>query len=187
MTLFSESPDLEEQILAALESIFIDALVSQVDPADPLRLNVLRVAPLQDDPTTTAPYLTYGQDEEKGIVLMPKKMRQYYGDIEIGGPTRYLYYYTATCGTPFQPTRETCLAQINNLANRVAAILLDHYDLSNVLPDRNQLTSADGVRRLEGANKYMMIDSINPALEGGENSWFGKAVLSWHYPVAWYV
>lgn len=180
------SPDIEEQILKALGIMFKTALVTNILVADPLRLNVLKVAPLQDDPTQTAPYLVYGLDELKGIILMPHELVKQYGDIEIGGPIRYLYHYTATCGTPFQSTREACLAQINNLANRVVRTLIDHFALSDIIPGVSEMMSADGGIRLEGANK-MLVDTILPTLEGGEQTWFGKAVISWHYPVAWYV
>jgi hypothetical protein len=182
---FAQSPALEDKILEALGILFQAGLVTAIATDDPLRLNVLKVAPLQDDPTTTAPYLTYGADEAKGIVLMPKELEKQYGSIEIGGPIRYLYHYTATCGSPFQGTREACLSQINNLCNRIAMILIQHYDLSTILGD-GELQSDDESKRLEGANK-LLVDSIVATLEGGEQTWFGKGVLCWHYPVSWYV
>lgn len=185
-TPFPYSVDIDEQILQALEQLFQENLQTNVPQSDPLYLKLLRVNPLQDDPTLVAPYLTYGPDFEKGATLIKggEEAREY-GDVEIGGPVRYLYHYTATCGTPIVTTREVCLAQIANLASRVTQVLIQHYDLSGILAP-GTLLSADQSRRLEGSN-LLLVDRVRTRLEGGEQTWFGKGVIEWHYPVAWYL
>lgn len=185
-TPFPYAVDIEEQILAALDQLFLVNLQTNVPTSDPLYLRTLRVNPLQDDPTQVAPYLTYGPDFSVGTtpILVGEHEREY-GSIEIGGPVRFLYHYTATCGTPFVTTRETCLAQISNLSSRVVQLLMLHYDLSDILAP-GTLLSADETRRIEGGNP-LLIDRVRNRLEGGEQTWFGEAIIEWHYPVTWYL
>lgn len=184
ITYYQYSPDIDEQILAALKMIFTSELQTLVDPADKLKLRTIKVNPLQDDPTLTAPYLTFGPNYEKGIEsIVHGEWAKMYGEIEIGGPTRFLYHYQAICGTPIVTTRENCSAQIGNLSTRVAEVLARHYDLSNVLGD-GQLESEDGSKYIEGANKKL-VDHITRRLKGGEQTWFGEAIIEFHFPVSW--
>jgi hypothetical protein len=180
---FSFAPDIDEQIQKALQYIFNLELITNT--TDILELKTLKVAPLQDDPTLVAPYLTYGPDFEKGMELVTSgRFEREYGSAEIGGPQRFVHYWTATVGTPFTSTRETCLAQIANLTTRVSRVLIHYYDLSNTIM-AGMLMSADQSVRIEGANP-LLIDKIRKRLEGGEQTWFGQGIVEWHYPVVWY-
>lgn len=115
---------------------------------------------------------------------MTKEEEKEYGSIEIGGPTRFLRFYTATCGTPMVPTREQCYAQIANLSTRVVQVLMAHFDLSNILGP-GQLQSQDQSIWIEGANPRI-IDDFKSRAKGGEATWFGEATIVWHYPVSWW-
>jgi|SRR4029077_1645760 len=185
---FTQAPDIEERILTALETIFTDNLITNVQANDPLRLKVLRVSPLQADPTLSAPWVTFAPDSdiEKGMRQITTGIyEKQYGSMEIGGPIRYVYHYKALVGTPFQTTRETMWAQLMNLTNRVCAVLIQHYDLSSILGP-GEIVSADWSKRIEGANKAL-IDQIIPRGGGGQQTWFGQSTITWHYPVCWYL
>jgi hypothetical protein len=183
MTTFQYSPDIDLQILEALKSIFTNELQTQVDPTDPLWVRTLRVIPLQDDPTLTAPYVTWGPDYDKEIIsIQGGEWAKIYGSSEIGGPARFLYFYQVVCGTPFASTREACSRQIGDLSARVVDVLMRHYDLSNILAP-GALISDDGGRYIEGANKKL-VDQIDRKLEGGEQTWFGRCSISFHFPVS---
>lgn len=186
MTAFAFSPDIEEQILAALQQLFSSALPLQANQSpDPLALKTLHPIPLQDDPTLAAPYVVYGPDYERGSRLIKHgEEEREYGAIEIGGPTRFLRYYTATIGTPMVTTREVCYAQIANLSTRVVQVLMAHFDLSNILAP-GRLQSQDQSIWIEGANP-LMIDEFKSRAKGGEQTWFGECNVTWHYPVSWY-
>lgn len=179
------APDIEEQILAALQVIFQKELQVQAPPGDRLALKTLKPAPLQDDPTLAAPYLVYSPDFEKGerLVKHGQEEREY-GCIEIGGPLRFVRYYTATCGTPIVTSREQCYADINNLKTRVMEVLLLYQDLAGVL-SVGPLKSQDGSKVIEGQNP-LLIDCSKTRIKGGEQTWFGEGTIEWHYPVSWY-
>jgi hypothetical protein len=178
------SPDIEEQILAALQQMFAAELQTAL-AGDRLALKTLKPLPLQDDPTLSAPYLVYGPDYELGTRLVKYgEEEKEYGCVEIGGPVRFLRFYTAICGTPVVTTREQCYADIASLSTRVLQILMQHYDLSNILVS-GQLQSADQSTWIEGANP-LLIDGCRSRLKGGEQTWFGEATITWHYPVSWY-
>lgn len=180
---FQYSPDIDEPILEALKTIFTDELQTLVDPTDPLWVRTLRVIPLQDDPTLTAPYVTWGPDYNKGIIsIQGGELEKIFGSSEIGGPARMLYHYSVICGTPFAATREACSRQIGDLSARVVDVLMRHYDLSNIL-EVGMLMSDDGGRYIEGANKKL-VDRIDRKLEGGEQTWFGRAEICFHFPVS---
>lgn len=183
MTALLFPPDIEEQVLLALQTIFQQELQTKV-AGDPLALKTLKPAPLQDDPTLAAPYLVYGPDFEKGERPVTREEEREYGCLEIGGPLRFLRFYTATCGTPIVTTREVCYAQINNLKTRVMQVLLRYQDLSGVL-EVGPLESQDRSRRIEGQNP-LLIDCSRTRIKGGEQTWFGEGTISWHYPVSWY-
>lgn len=182
---FVFAADIEEQILAALEQVFQQELITNIPATDPLALKTLKISPLQDDPTLVAPYLTYGPDFEMGMVpIVEGRFEREYGSVQIGGPYMYVSYWSATVGTPFASTRAECLQQISNLTSRVSRVLMAYYDLSNVLAE-GLLMSPDQSIRIEGANP-LLIDKTRKRLEGGEQTWFGQGLISWHYPVAWY-
>lgn len=182
---FQLAPDIEENILTALTQVFTTEMVTTVVPGDVLSLKTLQPAPLQLDPTLVAPYLVYGPCPDKGHSLVESgEQTKQYGDVEIGGPIKFVRYYTATCGTPIVTTRESCYAQINNLATRVVSTLIKYFDLAGVLMI-GPMQSQDGSKIIEGANP-LLIDEVLTSLEGGEQTWFGKGLITWHYPVAWY-
>lgn len=184
MTNFTQAPDIEENILTALGLVFKQELITNVAAADTLRLNRLQVAPLQDDPTLVAPYLVYGPDPEKGFRLTTREEEHEYGCSEIGGPVRFLRFYTALCGTPITGTREQALGAINNLMTRVVGSLMMYFDLAGVIAV-GPLMSADESHIIEGANQRL-IDRVTTTLEGGEQTWFTRGTVQWHYPVSWY-
>lgn len=178
------APDIEESILSALSTIFTTELMNL--SGDSLSLKTLRASPLQDDPTLSAPFLTYGPDMEKGLRPVKEgREEEEYGCVEIGGPVRFLRFYAVTFGTPIVTTREAAYAQINNLANRVARVLMKYFDLAGVSA-YGPLTSPDQSEVIEGANPRL-IDDIKTNLEGGEQTWFGKGSITFHYPVSVYV
>jgi hypothetical protein len=180
---FQYAPDIDEQILAALSFIFTNELQTLVDSTDPLWVRTVKVIPLQDDPTLTAPYVTFGPDYERGIVsIIEGEWARQYGSAEIGGPAHFLYHYSVICGTLVVTTREQCSAQIGNLSSRVVDVLMRHFDLSRIL-STGMLQSQDGSRFIEGANSKL-VDSINRRLKGGEQTWFGEATILFHYPVS---
>lgn len=182
---FSYATDIDEQILAALKYIFQLELITNVAVTDTLALKLLQVAPLQNDPTLVAPYLIYGQDFEKGTVpVVDGRFEREYGCVEIGGPQRFVSYWSVTVGTPFTPTRESCYQQISNLTTRASKVLTHYYDLANTIMP-GMLMSADQSIRIEGAN-ILLIDKIRKRLEGGEDTWFGQGIIEFHYPVVWY-
>jgi hypothetical protein len=172
-------PDIEETINSTLLSLFQQELITNVS-TDTLALRTLKLAPLQDDPTTTAPYLVFEKDPNKGVRKMDKgEEEREYGCAEIGGPLRYLLFYEATCGTPLATTRDDAQAAINNLVSRIMNVIARHYDLSG-------LRSQDAARLVEGANAYL-IDNATTRIYGGESTWYGEGKIYWHYPVSWYV
>lgn len=178
------SPDIEEQILAALQQIFAATLQTDLT-GDRLALKVLKPLPLQDDPTLSAPYVVYGPDYEKGTRLIKHgEEAKEYGDVEIGGPVRFIRYYSAICGTPIVTTREQGYADIASLSTRVIQVIMQHFDLSGVLTP-GRLQSTDHSTWIDGANP-LLIDEARSRLKGGEETWFGEATITWHYPVSWW-
>ncbi len=178
---YSYAPDIEESILTALQTIFTTELMGL--SGDSLSLNVLKEAPLQDDPTQVAPYLVYSPDRAKGFRIMTREECTLYGDSEIGGPLRVLRFFTATCGVPFYSTRNATYAAINNLTWRVYRVLIKYFDLAGV-NSYGPLMSPDQTEVIEGANPYHMFEGASTTLEGGEQTWFGTGHLAWKYPIS---
>lgn len=178
-------PDIEQTIFATLQAMFTYTLQTSI-PHDFLTLRTLKKAPLQDDPTLTAPYLVYQKDPEMGIKIIMGEEAKIYGSAEIGGPQRYLLYMNATCGTPLTTTREEADNNINNLTTRVMNVLAQYFDLSGFTQDA--VESPDLSRILEGANSYYMFyKECRTRIYGGESTWYGEGHVYWRYPVSWYV
>lgn len=181
------APDMEEAILRALQIVFTTELIEKMG-RDPLQLRVLRQAPLQDDPTLSAPYLVYAPDEreEKGTMRIKpgSELDTEYGSAEIGGPLRYIQYYTATCGTPLKTAREDARAAIANLTARVVLVLQNFFELTGVLGP-GVLTSPDQMVRLEGNHPYL-VDRTTTRIYGGESTFYGEGKVYWHYVYSLY-
>src|ERR1700738_5064126 len=122
-------PDVEQSVFSTLNAMFTQTLQTNV-LGDALALRTLKKAPLQDDPTLTAPYLVYQKDPDMGIKIMSSEEERIYGSAEIGGPNRYLLYMNATCGSPLATTREEADNAINNLVSRTMNALAEYFDLS---------------------------------------------------------
>lgn len=181
------SPDIDENVLAALQIIFLNDLQTAINTAGGyLPLKVLKQADLQDDPTISAPYLVYRPDIDKGIIPIPKDMEHMYGSSEIGGPFKYLHHFDAKYGSPIRSTRNQARTDIAIIQTRVMQTLMNHCDLSNVLtPTSGSLGAPDQSKYIEGANPYL-IDKITTRIIGGETTFFGEGHIYWHYPVSWY-
>jgi hypothetical protein len=178
-------PDIEHSVFSTLNAMFTETLQNKV-AGDFLALRTLKKAPLQDDPTLTAPYLVYQKDPEMGIRMMSGEEQKIYGAAEIGGPQRYLLYMDATCGTPLTSNREEADNNINNLASRVMNVLAEYFDLSGFT--RDALMSPDMSRIIEGANPWTMFyKECRTRIYGGESTWYGEARIYWRYPISWYV
>jgi hypothetical protein len=178
-------PDIEQNVFSTLNAMFVQTLQTNV-VGDFLALRTLKKAPLQDDPTLTAPYLVYQKDPEMGIKIMSSEECAIYGSAEIGGPQRYLLYLNATCGTPLTTNREEADNNINNLTSRVMNVLAEYFDLSGFT--RDALQSPDLSRVIEGANSYYMFYKENRTrIYGGESTWYGEAHIYWRYPISWYI
>jgi len=178
--------DIDENILAALGQIF--QLELQTNVSDALSLRTLRQAPLQDDPTLTAPFLVYSNaldGKEQCIRLITKSEEAEYGMAEIGGPIRFLYCYSCSFGTPQETTRDRARIDSSTLMTRIMHTLIHHQDLSGILASGQQMTSDNGVLRIEGQNNRL-ITSAGYDIFGGENTFFGKGSIYWHYPVSWF-
>lgn len=180
--------DLDEKILDAIGQIFAINLQQQpVISGDPLALQTIKQAPLQDDPTLTAPYVTYNNDQDsKGQsirLISHKEEERIYGSSEIGGPIRYLYCYGCQFGTPERQTREQARADGAALMNRIVKTLVSYANLSNVLSP-GMLTSEDGSKYIEGQNGRL-VTGAGYSIFGGESTFFGKGKVYWVYPVSW--
>jgi hypothetical protein len=178
-------PDIEETILSSLQTMFTQALITAV-PGDALALHVLKQGPLQDDPTAVAPYLVYTKDQDKGVQRMKHEDCKIYGDVEIGGPLRFLIYFNGICGTPLATTKEQAQKDVNNLMSRIMNALAANFDLSKVAG--GVLQSQDTSRLIEGANPYYLFeDQVKTRVYGGESTWYGEGHVCWRYPISWYV
>lgn len=175
-------PDIEEKINTALLSVFTQELIL---PNDLLSLRTLKQAPLQDDPTSSAPYLVYEKDPEKGSRRMKGEEEAEYGSAEIGGPLRYMLFYRATCGTPLTTNQVDAQASINNLVSRIMNVIARHFDLAGI-NTLGSLFSEDMSRLIDGSNMYL-IDDARTRVYGGESTWYGEGHIQWHYPVSWNV
>lgn len=179
-------PDIEPVILESLQAIFAQELQQDV-ATDALALRVCKQGPLQDDPTTAAPYLVYTKDPDQGArrVQGGEEEREY-GSAEIGGPNRYLIFFTATIGTPLSTNKEDAQVLINTLCSRAMDTIARHYDLAGVLVPGQLCASPNGKRYIEGNNTYL-IKNATTRVYGGENTWYGESKLWWLYPVSWEV
>lgn len=128
----------------------------------------------------------YTKDQEKGIQRIQHEDCKIYGDVEIGGPMRFLIYFNGICGTPLANTKEQAQKDVNNLMARIMDTLASNFDLSAVIGDA--LMSSDRSRIIEGANPYYMFeDQVKTRVYGGESTWYGEGHVCWRYPVSWYV
>jgi hypothetical protein len=182
--------DIDEKILDAINAIFRMELQQEpAQRADSLALRTLGETPLQDDPTLTAPYLTYsnykGDTGESICSITHGQEAGWYGSLEIGGPIRYLYRYTCVFGTPEVTQRHQARADAACLMNRITATLIKYASLSNVLSP-GELMSEDETKRLEGQNP-LLVTNAGYSIFGGENTFFGKGKVMWQYPVSWYL
>lgn len=179
------SPGINAQILAALQVIFTQELQTTfVQLGDALAFTVIKQADLQDDPTLVAPFLVYRDDHQKGHSRVPKELEHMYGSPEIGGPIKYLYFYEATFGTPLASTRDQARNNNDVVAGRIQAVLEAYYDLSNIVGP-GPLQSGDQSQVIEGANT-LLIDEVKTTILGGEQTFYGKGSIYWHYPVSSY-
>jgi hypothetical protein len=179
------SPAIDVNILSALQVLFQRELITNL-VGDPGALRTLKQMDLQDDPTLTAPYLTYAPEKEKSITLISGgEQEKLYGSAEIGGPIRYLHHYRATFGTPQQPTRDTARAMITTLGKRIRNAIILGSDLSNLLTS-GQLQSADESEYIEGQN-YLLVPTLIYDIFGGESTFYGKGEIHWVYPVSYQV
>jgi hypothetical protein len=167
------SSNIEAQILTALKTIFAAELQAAFPLSDPLRIKLLKSAPLQADPTTVAPYLIYGPAFEIGRTRSKKDV------VEIGGGILWDVPFRATCGTPKASNQDTAYSQIEELAQRVENTLLAHFDLFGVLAPNQQLQSQDG---------SAFIDAMDPStfwigtrIYGGDTEWYGESLMYFCY------
>jgi len=180
--------DIDEKILDAIGRVFDIELVQQPSlSGDPLALQALKQAPLQDDPTLSAPYVVYNNDldgKDQSIRLVKRGEEEAeYGMAEIGGPIRYLYCYACRFGTPEVSTREEARADGAALKDRIIVALIKHANLSNVLSP-GILSSEDETKRIEDQNNRL-VTGAGYSIFGGENTFFGKGRVYFRYPVAW--
>jgi hypothetical protein len=177
---------IDERILTALQTIFTLELQEKAR-GDPLALNVLKQADLQDDPTTSAPYLIYkpygGIDD--GMRLIAGDETHEYGCAEIGGPIRYLYLYEAKFGAPLASTREEARGNTASLMSRIISCLIHYMDLSGVLGE-GMLQSSDGKQYIEG-NNNRLVRKAGFRIYGGEQTFYGEGKVYWQYPVSWLI
>ena len=179
--------DIDESILAALQVIFAYEMQAQV-AGDPLALQTLKQAPLQDDPTTVAPFVVYSPllSEDESIRLVTHKEMATYGSVEIGGPIVYLHLFEASFGTPQATTREQARSDGAILMSRIVQTLIKYADLSGVLAGGHLLQSADQSKVIEG-NNNRLVTKAGFVIYGGEQTFFTKGQVFWQYPVSWYV
>lgn len=179
------SPGINARILLALQTIFVQELQTAFQTlGDPLIFNVIKQADLQDDPTLVAPFLVYRDDHQKGHSRVPKELEHMYGSPEIGGPIKYLYFYEATFGTPLASSRDQARHNNDVVEGRIQAILEAYYDLSNIVGP-GPLQSEDQSMVIESAND-LLIDDVKTTILGGEQTFYGKGSIYWHYPVSSY-
>lgn len=180
--------DIDEKILSAIGIIFQREL--QTNVSDALALKTLKQAPLQDDPTLVAPFVCYsnegGTEGQSMRLVAHGHETAEYGDIEIGGPIRYLYCYSCSFGTPLATTREQVRADAATLMTRIVRALIKYSDLSGVLVEGQDMASDDYGQRIEGQN-IRLVTNAGYDLFGGETTFYGKGKVCWRYPVSWYL
>lgn len=179
----NQDGDIEGSIMDALKVIFSTELQTNLPATDKLRLNRLIEFPLQDDPTTVAPYLVYAPAYEIGrSVAQPDA--GIYGAIEIGAGPLWRTYFKAVCGTPQRSTRLDAYKAINELSRRVERAVMRHYDLSHVTG------VSDVTGTLFSGDQSEFIDAMNPEkmwtrtlrrVYGGDSTFFGEALMLWSY------
>ena len=165
------SSDIETPILAALQILFDEQLLQKG------LLKTLKQAPLQDDPTLTAPYLIFADDDTLGY---GPDTREGYASAEIGSGSilHKLHYFKGMCGVPSQKSQMAARAAINDLRAKIERILAANYALGGITSDDYQI-------RIEGANQFLVQSNVGKIFGGGQE-FYGKATITWYYPCSWY-
>jgi hypothetical protein len=166
--------DIETPILTALGTVFKAELQTNIGSADVLKLRRLDQAPLQDDPTKTAPYLVYSTMPGAWEAMSDLDIA------EIGGGVLYEIRMAATCGTPRTTSKPDANQAINTLADRITGVLTKHYDLSGILSG-GVLASSDGTKFIDAMSPQMLELGIQRRTYGGGAEWYGEAMFMWKY------
>lgn len=166
--------DIEGSIMDALNNLFSTNLMTARPSTDSLKLKKLVEAPLQDDPTAVAPYLTYAPAYQIG--RMPDREDGW----DIGGPQLWRTFFMAQCGTPRNTTRLGAYKAINELSRRVEREVVRHYDLSNVLAN-GVLYSPDRTEWIGAMRPDEMWVRTLRRVFGGDQEFYGTALMIWSY------
>ncbi len=161
--------------MAALKQIFTANLITAIPVSDRLRLKILKPHPLQADPTTSAPYLTYAPAYEIGRQKSDRDL------VEIGGGVLWSTPFRATCGTPRDTTQDAAYADIEELAQRVENVILANYNLSGILVSGQDLKSDDGSANVQANSPDEVWLGTRTRIYGGESEWYGEALMHFAY------
>ncbi len=143
----------------------------QENTDDPLKMTVVKRAPLQDDPIRKAPYLTLTIPEE-GIVpegLVVGKDHHIFSQ-EIGGSQWWIVPIRLVAAGKSQKTSDRAHYVLNLLTYRILHVIR-----------RNALTIYDapqGVLRMENRD-WNIFRRIYPHVSGGEGEWQNKVEIDY--------
>lgn len=164
----SAAPDIVNAIVDRLIEVFLLELQTNVALDDPLRLLRCEEAPLQDDPTTEAPFVLVMADPEMGSIPDPDV------PYESGGGPKWVNFVRVVGRTPATETKTEARYLIGSLKRRLIIALWKHWNLTDLVCD-------------SGEEVYFLspIHNIGRAVSrimGGDGEWYGevRVLLMYH-------
>jgi hypothetical protein len=157
--------DIIDAAMDKLVELVTADMQTAIDEDDSLRLKLVSKAPFQDDPTTRAPFIIVGYNDDQGSELDP------FHDPEVGGGVRWMHPFVLWGGTPRKSSRTLCYAAINSLKRRAIRVLYDHENLDDL---------ASGSGEYLDVGTWDMIDLATSRIFGGESEWYGEMRIEFH-------
>jgi hypothetical protein len=159
--------DILNGVLDYLVTAFTQEMRTTIATSDPLRLQLIGRAPLQDDPTDVAPFVLVGLDYERGRIPDP------FHEPEIGSGPAWLNFFRILGRVVPQESKETAYTATAALNSRAIATILKHHR------DLESLVAEDGERVFDCCYPDLITNNIVRPF-GGENEWFGEFQIYLH-------
>ena len=156
--------DIVTAIIDELVTIYTAQMLTGI--SDNLKLQLVEMAPLQEDVTAVAPYVVIGLKQDKGRILDPMH------DNEVGMGLKWMNFFEIGGRIPAYTTKTEAYAAIGKLNSRAVKVIADYYSL-------NGITSDDG-EAVFGATTEL-IDRNITRVYGGDNEWYGQFRIDVHF------
>lgn len=162
--------DITLAVCDALITVLTRELQTEIATSDPLRARRVEKYPLQDDPTTQAPYIIVAPDVERGQIPDPEMPP------EIGGGTWWVDFYQVEGRIPKQVSKNAAYTAIGTFRDRILRALITYGNLDGVTTDDSKWYIWKS-----GAGPDGPIARSRVRVFGGDREFYGEALFELYY------